>query len=524
MTTALFTVDPETRIVRGRLLPYGELSRRSVTTDPVKFAKGTVELPADPSIVTLNREHSQVHPIGRAIEVTEVDDGIDVAFQIARTADGDQALADIAAGKFKRLSAEVRDLARRGQEATRAVLTGAALVPEGAFASAGLFQLADGEEELIVDAVESAVEQEAPVVADDTVQQIVEAVIERLDTQTTEAAPAEANQEGQFAMTNATVPAGVTAPATPAATATGLFAALANKDHDALKRYTGLGDLFAISTVQHSGPSTVTIGADVQVPQALGELWKRRPYERRYAPLFNSDTLSSMKAVGWQWDTGKEPVVAAYSGNTAEIPSNAVDTVQVTADAVRLAGGHKLDRRYIDFPDQGVLASYFAHMTESYSRVSDAAFLAAAVSGATTSTDSVAPGTGITAGLKAIVKGALAVIASENTPSFAVVSAELWEAIVLTPNESVLGYLNASFGLEEGGIDGFKILPGAVGTGKVLVGAKQGMTTYELPGVPIRVEGIDPHHGAIDPALFGYYATIVNNSAALQLVTAYSAG
>src|SRR5690606_11804342 len=89
---ANFTVDTEARIVRGRLLPYGELSRRSVTTEPVMFAKGTVELPADPSVITLNREHSQHYPIGRAIEVSEADGGIDVAFQIARTPDGDQAL------------------------------------------------------------------------------------------------------------------------------------------------------------------------------------------------------------------------------------------------------------------------------------------------------------------------------------------------------------------------------------------------------------------------------------------------
>ena len=82
----------------------------------------------------------------------------------------------------------------------------------------------------------------------------------------------------------------------------------------------------------------------------------------------------------------------------------------------------------------------------------------------------------------------------------------------------VLGYLTASMGLESGDLGGFRIMPGAVGTGLVLVGAKEARTIYELPGVPIRVEGIDPHHGAIDPALFGYMAQITNNAAALALV------
>jgi hypothetical protein len=99
------------------------------------------------------------------------------------------------------------------------------------------------------------------------------------------------------------------------------------------------------------------------------------------------------------------------------------------------------------------------------------------------------------------------------------VNPTLWRNIALTGNKDVLGYLDASLGLESGSLDGFTLIPGAVAANKVLVGAKEAFSFYELPGVPIRVEGIDPHHGAVDPALFGYYATIVNNSAALQLVT-----
>jgi len=518
MDNALFA-DLSTRTIRGLVLPYNELSRRSVSGDPVMFEKGTLELPRDPEIVTLNEGHSQFAPVGRALELTDTDKGVEAAFKVANTPEGDDLLLranDPDEAKRPRLSAEVANLLRKGQKAVSGRLTGVAVVPMGAFASAGLFELAEGEAE--------QVEEELTV---DLTDQIKEAVADAVAAITNpEAAPAEDNQEGAFAVSNApaTVPQGLTPKASDTLTANGLFAAIAHKDSEVLTKTSALGDLFAISTIQHSGPTTLTIGADVQVPQALGEIWKRRRYERRFAPLFTSQALTSMKATGWRWVDDKEPTVAAYSGNTAEIPSNAVDTEQVTADAVRLAGGHKLDRRFLDFPDQGVIESYFTHMAEDYSRKSDAAFLAAAVSGATTLTDSDVPGTGITNGLQAIVTGALAVIAAENTPSFAVVSAELWKAIVLTPDESVLGYLNAGFGLEEGSAAGFKILPGAVGTGKVLVGAKEAMTVFELPGAPIRVEGIDPHHGAIDPALFGYYATIINAAKGLQLVTAYTAG
>jgi hypothetical protein len=338
-------------------------------------------------------------------------------------------------------------------------------------------------------------------------------------------------QEEQDTIMNASaavVPDGLTPPASPAAadatTATGFFAALAEANarhnHAALAPYLGADALFAISTIQHAGPTTLTIGADVQTPQFVNEIWARRQYQRKYITLGQQESLTGMKVNGWKWDPAAEPTVAAYSGNATEIPSGVVDTLPVTADAVRLAGGHRLDRRFLDFGDQSIYASYLGKMAESYARVSDVAWLTAATAGATAINSSLATlPTGIVAGLGAVVDGALGVIASENTPSFAIVHPTLWRGIVLTGNKDVLGYLTASMGLEEGSLDGFKLLPGAVAANKVLVGAKEAFTFYELPGAPIRVEGLAPHQGAIDPALFGYYATIVNNPAALQLVT-----
>jgi len=512
--TALFA-DVEARTLRGMLIPYGELSNPSVSgTDPVMFAKGTVEIPADVSALNANRLHSQFAPVARFTHVEDTEAGVVAHFAVAKTEDGDRLLAEASdpdISKRPRLSAELRGLVRDGAKAIKAALTGAAFVPQGAFQSAALFSLADDEADRIKEAVEEA----------------VEAALEKLKTP--EASPAEETpKEETMTAAAAVVPAGLNPPAEPKkeATANALFAALAHagttKDNSVLESLgiNGADALFAISNIQHSGPSSVTIGADVQVPQAINEIWTRRRYERKFVPLFQQAALTSLKVFGWKWDPAKEPTVAAYSGNVAEIPSTAVDTIPVTADARRIAGGNKLDRRFIDFGDQSVYASYFDKMTESYGRVTDLDILGQAVSGATTVTPGTAP-EGVAAGLAAVVDGALAVIAAENAPSFAVVSPELWRDIALTGRNEVLGYLNASFGLEEGSVGAptFRIIPGPVGTGKVLVGAKEAMTVYELPGVPIRVEGLDPHHGAVDPALFGYLAHIVNNAAALASVT-----
>lgn len=515
MTDFALFADMATRTLRGLLIPFGELSHPSVSGEaPIMFSTGTVEVP-DISVLNANNLHSQHHPVARFTKVEETAAGLVAHFAVATGPDGDQLLAAAADPdplKRPRLSAEVRGLVREGVKAVKAILTGAAFVPQGAFPSAALFAIAPDEASQIKDAVAAAV---------------TDALAGFTQTPASEQPAGNPQGNGAFSMTAptgvATVPAGLTSPAGATqdpTSANGLFAALAHarSNGEALAQYADLGALFAISNIQHSGPSSVTIGADTQVPQALNELWTRRPYERRYIPLFGSAALTSMKAYGWKWDPTKEPAVAAYSGNVAEIPSNAVDTIPVTVDAERIAGGHKLDRRYLDFGDTSIYDSYFRKMTESYSRVTDANVLAAAVAGATAVTPGTVP-SGIAEGLAAVVDGALAVIASENAPSFAVVSPELWRDIALTAKNDVLGYLSASMGLESGDLAGFRIIPGAVGTGKVLVGAKEALTVFELPGVPIRVEGLDPHHGAVDPALFGYLAKIINNAAALSLVT-----
>lgn len=526
METALFA-DPAARTISGLLLPYGQLSAPNITaTEPIMFSSGTVQLPADPSVVTLNEEHSQFAPRGRATALAETAEGVVATFTVARTPEGDALLTaatDPDPAQRPRLSAELTKIIRRGKDAVSAVLTGAAITRQGAFASAGLFSAVD-------DAVEILEDEAANIPAEPEeklVEQITAAVLDALktveDEEEDETTSTDTPKE-ETMTASAIAPAGIPKPAaarTDTTSASGLFAAIAQyretRDPSLLNDYAE-GAMFALGSVQHSGPTTLTIGADIQEPAYIGQLWQRRAYVRRFWDLWNTAPLTAYKVNGWKWDSGKEPVVAAYTGNNTEVPSNAVDTVPVTADARRIAGAHRIDRRFTDFSDQGFWEAYFSAMTESYARVSDLDALSTAVTAATTTTPGTVP-SGVAKGLAAIVDGALAIIATENTPTSAVVSAELWRDIVLTGKDEVLGYLSASFGLEEGSTSGFRIIPGPVGLGKVLVSAKEARTMYELPGSPIRVEGLVPGNGAIEPALYGYIADVTHNGAALALVT-----
>ncbi|WP_448072335.1 phage major capsid protein [Georgenia yuyongxinii] len=290
------------------------------------------------------------------------------------------------------------------------------------------------------------------------------------------------------------------------------------------------GDLFKLlATAHREGGERQMLAAlsdivpantpGTELPQYVGELWNGKAYERKIIPLFNHADLTSFEVKGWRWVT--KPTVAPYTGNKTDVPSGAVLTEAVTINAERIAGAHDIDRKYRDFNDEAFFAAYFAAMTESYAKVSDAQVLADVVAAAKAVAAGAVP-SGVSKGMAAIVDGALAVLAATDTaPSFALVATDLYRDVLLTRNDDTLGYLSAALGLEDGSLDSFRLIPSAsVTAGKVLVGAKDAVTVHELGGgAPIRVEAQDIAKGGIDEGVFGYYAVNVHDADGLALVT-----
>lgn len=514
LTYGDFAYDENTRTLRGILLPFGEASRVSVSgAEPIMFSADAIDLPRDPAVVTLNRHHNRHDPIGRATLLEKREAGIYAEFRVADTDEGDAYLRD-ERGTLRKLSAEVAGIVRDGVRAVRSKLTGAGVVPEGAFASAALFALGDIADEPTPPADTAHVEMQLTTIPE-SITVVTDPPTGGAVTFTPEADPANDNPNESEALMGNLVPGGGVQTA-PRPSLDGLFAALVRNDPDSLAPYREAGDLFALSTVQHSGPTTLTIGADVQETGYLGELWTRAPYNRRFVPLVQNAKLTNYTMRGWRWTS--LPAVADYAGNTAEVPSNAIDTEPVDVTASRLAGGHRIDRRFRDFNDQEVIGSYLLNQTEDYKRKTDGKVVSAIVAAGTTTAPGTVP-TGIAKGLAAIVDGALGVIATENAPSYALVDPALWRDILLTPKDDILAYLETGFGFEQGTGPGFTIRPASVGAGKVFVGAKEALTFYELGETPIRVEGVVPGNGAEDIAVFGYWATLANNAAAIRSVT-----
>lgn len=520
----LFAVDQESRTVRGIIVPWNEASAVSQTGNaPLTFRPEDIRVPRDHSVVTLNRQHDRYDPIGRGAKFDATHPkGLFAEYRIAETEEGDEWLADH--GKLVRLSPELRDIVRHPDGHATATLTGSALVEAGAFASAGLFAIGD-----VVEATPEVDPAHVVIDAETAPEDITVNTPDGSTVYTPEDAPSEESTEGEFAMTTSIVPDGAVTPEveTPNHDANGLFAALAQhgrtNDRTALQPYADVDadrtGLFALADITATGTA-----ATVQ-SQFVGEIWGRKLYQQRVLPLFGHENLTALKVEGWRWVN--TPEVGAWAGDKTEVPSNAVTFGQTAVTAERLAGAHDIDRALRDFGNESFWSGYFRAMTESYAKQADAKVFARIIAAPNSAngigSTVVTPGTvpsGVAAGAAALVDGALAVITAGYTPSFALVSTAIYRDLLLTKKDQTLEFLNQSMGLEEGQLASFRFVPHAgLAAKRVIVGAKEAATVYELPGSPVRVEGLDVAKGGIDPGVYGYIATVVNDVNALASVT-----
>lgn len=493
--------NAEQRIVSGLLLPYGEIGNTNL--GKFSIAQGAVEIPADPDVVTLNVQHDNETPVGRATELLDTEAGIVATFKVANTPDGDQLLKEIADGTRSKLSAEVKNVVIRARQAVSGSLFGAAVVTEGAFPSAAL--MAEYAEDTLVaevlEALPSPDGASEEIVVDAVPEKVIVDVVNPDDgsvEQTVFVPENPTNTEGDTPMGAATAPA--TIQAAKASEGVTLTAAI---DRFASAARTGESFKAALADITYDGVGAA--GNAINLPQWLGELWEGRTYDRRYIPLISSGSLNSMKVVGWQWADGGKPEVAMWSGNKTDVPSNTVETEIVETFAQRYAGAHDIAREFRDFGTPEFWDAYFRAMVRSYTVQTDNATIDALSDNAPVH---IASGAGawdrILDGVDAIIYDAV--------PTFAVVAKDIYRSLITTPAMDGLAYLNASLGLESGSLAGFQIVPSArLNAGEVIVGAREAATSYELPGSPLRVEAENISKGGVDVGLFGYHAVAFNN-------------
>lgn len=93
LTGRIEAADAPRRTIRGRIVTWGEVGHTS--RGPTRFAPNSLTASSE---VKLLLEHDQQRPIGRALELSEVADGIDGSFRVITTRAGDDALVEASEG------------------------------------------------------------------------------------------------------------------------------------------------------------------------------------------------------------------------------------------------------------------------------------------------------------------------------------------------------------------------------------------------------------------------------------------
>lgn len=504
----LLTAAIDDRTLTYRLLPYGEPGRTSAGL--MTASKGTLVLPEDPSTMHLNIQHDRTRPVGKAISLTEADDGITAVFGIANTTAGNDLLAEAAEGLRPGVSVEIANPVIRKGNLLSGTLVHAGAVTEPAFPSALLVAadagdltvevevqddnvvLINGEPYVLADDgsyKKQTTDEETPPVdeaaaaagnedemGNSLTAASVAAATGGTSTTTTEARPLSANQVFQMVAT-----------AYRTNNQALLTAALANVVHDdGDNDGDGLGEITA-------------------APAWLGEVYARVSYQRKYIPLISTGPLTSMTEKGFNFAT--LPVVAKYSGNKTDVPTGGMTALPVTFLVEQWAHAADLDRRFIDFNDTGVVQAFIEAQVNSYKQVTDIETAKDIVANANAFTPGTVPAN-IDKTLAAIVDGALDLLAKDFSPNFAIVGSGLYRGLALTPKDLVPEYLSATVGLESGSAPGgFKIVPSPLPeyVGQVVVGDGRTVKFKELGGgSPVRVEAEHVAQRGRDLGVFGY--------------------
>lgn len=465
----------DSRTLTGLVLPFGKPGRTSAGRLTVDA--NAVTLPDDIGRVKLYRDHSDQGgtPVGRAVAAEVRDDGLFMSFRIGATPDGDAAITDIVEGIRDALSVELVDAQHAGGKLTAAQLTAVAIVPVPAFDDARVtgasFAKRDEDEQDKEDEDEKKKKTTAAA---------------RRNTLTT-----------RLAATSLT-----------AATPRKETMKLTTVSEIIASKINGTDTVNGVTVTAALAEVTQAAQPAVQNEEWLGELFAAAPFERLIVPTMKQRSLTRMKLRGWRWK--ETPKVDDYAGNLQEIPTNEITTEPVEVDAQRIAGGHKIDRKFIDFADSEFIESYLREMANSYKEKTDVH----AVEFIVTEGDKVAEAgsqpTLLHAAAKAnqIIKKKL----RKDATTFLVNTDDMFKLfdITLMDQPQYLALFN---------IDPAKfIADDAVPAGHVVAYHRDSLAFGELPGSPIRVDALDIAHGGSDNALFGYWAALLEDPRGLTTV------
>lgn len=498
-------INPRKRTITGVLIPGGE-SVGTTSAGPTAFSgPESVAWHAELRRIKLLREHQTAEPLGYATALAWDESGALVGtFYLPPTPEGDRALADAEQGLRDGLSVGIHGIDAAHNSAgvlvvNRATLREVSLVSVPAFDDSRVAAVASYRKEV----PSMNAEQENQGVAlvppavpiQVTASDLADELVERLRSGVV-------SMEGPNSPSAEALNAG--------AQATGMSLA-------------GFSDLVAShqlgnpdASVQLRAALSDIVPGDMPAafrPAYLDELWEGASYQRRFidAAMVVKPLPKAMKIIGQRWNPA--PEVDDYAGDKGPIPSNEPVLSDVEVNVQRLAGGHDVDRAFIDLGSPAWIASYFEAQAEDVKRKSDARAAQIVYAGGTALTTSP------TTVMGAVIDAVVDMAAAGETVDYVAMAPQLVRELLEVTQPNQPAFMSGSFqlgGSGDGSLGGVRFVTSGGLTGsQVVVGAKSASRWHEF-ATPIRVQALNVPNGGIDLGVFQYYAGYVRNPAAVR--------
>jgi hypothetical protein len=434
--------------------------------------------------------------VSRVISTEDRPEGLFGRIKIARTALGDQLLAEIDDGARDALSIEFSDLEfDAAGDVTAARLDFVAHVPVGAYDSARIDLAATVNDTTGAPPVTEP-DTLAAAPADDVAGDMAALRAEIAELRT--ALPSAASVLST---------AGLPPSASPKADTEDPIVRAATLQAEIFRTQGGTTEMrAALADITNTGLSLF------QNPSTLGEkLWEGAASTARpFVDMMDTAPLTSWKGTGWQWK--KRPKVAAYAGDKAQIPTDTVEVESIPWEADRVAGGWDIDRKFRDFGDAEFWTEFYSAQVDSYREVTNAQAATAIISYAldiTVDANVPATFTGINVAQADVLRAAaLGSAILKRTPrvnqgpDYVIMNTADWLGLLDITNLDLPAFL-ALLGVSPGSFDHHPEVP----AGEVILGVKKASKFRELGGgSPIRVEALDVARAGIDSAVYGYTA------------------
>lgn len=252
--------------------------------------------------------------------------------------------------------------------------------------------------------------------------------------------------------------------------------------------------------------------------ERIGEVWQAVPEGRPHVDaLGGPKPLTGPKIEGWKWVI-PTPVLQAYAGNLAEVPTGSWATQKVEETPARWAFANKVDRIYTDLGSADLIASLLSMLRRGHGPESDNAVAADLIAGAT-ALAGAAPATLI----EALTRAFLQLKKIGASPSqFWMGEAAFTDFAELKISDLPAWIANAT---------GFVELDGKTSLANVfdvdvdfqlpaqgfLALDRRAADVYETPFY--EVEAVDVAHGGADIGVFTYGGTFINDARAVVKTT-----